>query len=121
MGNLRADLTDGSAQLDCAEPHVLIEGFENLTHWKTRKPIKAILNYDKKADGNSRVKVIFNKDEIDPMLFSFSSTKLSVTDWSDYNFLEFDVYVELDLSLFDISITFNNEYGRGYNVRGGVD
>ncbi len=120
--DLRADMThDGSVQLDYATPPVLIEGFENLTQWKTRGPVKASLNYDRKTVGNSSVKVVFNKGRTNPHQFSFSSTKLSVTDWSDYNFLEFDVYTELDLSLFDVSITFNNEYGRGYRVRGGVD
>ena len=120
--NLRTDMThDGFIQLDYATPPVLIEGFEDLTQWKTRGPVKASLNYDRKTVGNSSVKVVFNKGRTNPPNFSFSSTKLSVTDWSDYNFLEFDVFTELDLSLFDVSITFNNEYGRGYLVRGGVD
>ncbi|MFQ5964199.1 MAG: glycoside hydrolase domain-containing protein [Candidatus Scalinduaceae bacterium] len=122
MENIKTDLMyDGFVKLDYAEAPVLIEGFENLTQWKTRGPVKATLNYDRKTEGNSSVKVVFNKGETDPMLFSFSSTRLSVTDWRDYGFLEFDVYTEPDLSLFDVSITFNNEYGRGYNVRGGVD
>ena len=120
--NLKINIMyDGSIQLDYAEPPVLLENFEDLVHWETKGPVNAKLNYEKKTEGKSGVKVVFNKGETDPAQFSFSSTDLAITDWSKYNYLEFDIFAEQPLSLFDISITFNNEYGRGYNVSGSVD
>lgn len=122
LENLRVDnMHDGFIQLDYAEPPVLIEDFEDLVHWKTKGPVSATLNYEKRTEGKSSVKIVFNKGEADPVQFSFSGTDLAITDWSGYNYLEFDIFAEQPLSLFDMSITFNNEYGNGYNVKGDID
>ncbi len=122
MRNVKAKAEyGGSVHLDYAEPPELIEDFESLDHWKTRGPVKATLDFMKKVEGVSSVKVIFNKGSINPEALSFSMYDLPITNWSEYDFLEFDVYSEGELSLFDVNITFNEEYGKGYKIRGGID
>ncbi len=120
--NLEIDMTnEGSVYLDFAEPPVMLERFEDRKRWTNRGPVKAEVRSDKRTEGDSSVRVIFRKGKKDPRQFSFSMTELPVRDWSDYDMLEFDVYSEAPLSLFDISINFNNEYGRGYYINGSVD
>lgn len=112
---------DGSIQLDNAEPPKLIEDFEEIACWKPRGPVKAMIDFQKMTTGKSSMKGVFNKGMTNPDQFSLSCKNLLVTDWSEYDILEFDVYTESPLSLFDISITFNDEYGSGYRLNGKID